>query len=127
MLGLNKVMLIGEVAEKAELRYTPEGTAVACFAVSVSQPLAAANGRLQRDSECFSVVAWRELAERCEEELERGTPVYVEGRMRNHVWRDVMGRQMLRTEIIAEKVLVLTSEDAGEAERYQDYELQWRE
>jgi len=127
VLGLNKVMLMGEVGEKAELRYTPDGTAVACFTIGVSHATATSSGKLQRGTDWFSVVTWRELAERCEEELEPGVAVYVEGRLRNHIWRDALGRQMVRTEVIAEKLVVLTADDGAYAEKYTDYEYQWRD
>jgi len=124
MLGLNRVLLAGEVGDKPEVRYTPEGAAVACFSVVVSRSWAGPGGRTQRESESYGVVAWRELAERCGEDLEPGMSVYVEGRLRNHTWRDVLGRQLVRTEIVAERVIVMESEDASEPENRYDYEYQ---
>jgi single-strand DNA-binding protein len=124
-------MLIGEVSERPELRFTPEGTAVACFSIAVTRVWSGPGGRAQREAEHFSVVAWRELAERCEEDLEPGDCIYLEGRLRNHTWRDMLGRQMSRTDVVAERVAVLQDEDGSEPEgrpdgRY-DYELQWRD
>lgn len=124
MLGLNRVQLVGEVGEKPEVRYTPEGSAVACFSVVVTRSWAGPGGRTQREAESYGVVAWRELAERCGEDLEPGMGVYVEGRLRNHSWRDVLGRQLTRTEVIAERVIVLEPEEAGEPESRYDYEFQ---
>ena len=126
MLGVNKVILLGEVSEQPELRYTPEGAAVACFPITVCRALSGPGNKAQKENETFNVVAWRELAERCEDELEPGMYVYLEGRLRNHFWRDALGRQMIRTEIIAERVLVLEPEDVEADNRY-DYEYQWRE
>ena len=127
MLGLNRVMLIGEVGERPEVRRTPEGSAVASFNLVVGRTMVASGGRAQREAECLSVVAWRELAERCGESLEAGTCVYVEGRLRNHSWRDMLGQQLSRTEVIAERVLLLEPDDVAEPESRYDYEYQWRE
>lgn len=127
MLGLNKVMLIGEVVEKPELRYTPEGTAVAVYSIAVSRPCLSPNSRAHKDTDWFSVVAWRELAELCADDLDLGTYIYLEGRLRNHTWRDAVGRQMTRTEIIAEKVAVLGQDQSSEPEGRYEYEYHWRD
>ena len=124
MLGLNRVLLVGEVGDKPEVRYTPEGCAVACFSIVVGRSWAGPGGRTQRESESFCVVAWRELAERCGEDLEPGMGINVEGRLRNHSWRDVLGRQLVRTEVVAERVIVLDADDTVEPESRYDYEYQ---
>jgi len=122
MLALNKVILAGEISEKPELRYTPEGTAVACFSIAVVNVSGAQNGRIHRTIERFGVVAWRQLAELCEQELDEGTAVYVEGHLTNHMWRDPVGRQMARTEVVAEKIQVIQSS----YERNRELESRWR-
>ncbi|MGQ9554463.1 MAG: single-stranded DNA-binding protein [Anaerolineae bacterium] len=130
MLGVNRVILLGEISERPELRYTLEGSAVACFPITVCRAWSAPGSRAQKENETFNVVAWREMAERCEDELEPGTYVYLEGRLRNHCWRDALGRQMMRTEIIAERVFVLepeSIEDDNHADSHYDYEYQWRD
>ena len=126
MLGLNRVTLMGEVTEKPELRYTPEGTAVVAFAVAVSRACVAPHARAHKEVEWFNVVAWRELAEQCAEEFEAGTLIYLEGRLRNHVWRDALGRQVVRTEIIAERSTVL-GQDPPEFDSRDDSECHWRD
>ena len=126
MLGLNRVTLMGEVAEKPELRYTPGGTAVAVFALAVPHTCAVPHSRAHRETDWFNVVAWRELAEHCAEEFDVGTCIYLEGRLRNHVWRDAMGRQVVRTEIIVESSAVMGHEMA-EPENRDDYDYHWRD
>jgi len=127
MLGLNKVIIIGQVSERAELRYTPEGVAVVCFTVTICRPFAAPGGRALKEMDSFPVVAWRELAERCEDELQPGSDVHVEGRLRNHTWRDALGRQMSRAEIIAERIVMLDTDEPAETQGRYDYDYQWRE
>lgn len=126
MLGLNRITLIGEVTEKPELRYTPEGTAVAAFAVAVSRASVPPHSRAHKEMDWFNVVVWRELAEQCAAEFEAGTLVYLEGRLQNHVWRDAMGRQVVRTEIIAERSTVL-GQDLTDSESRDDYDCHWRD
>ena len=126
MLGLNRVTLMGEVAEKPELRYTPEGTAVAVFTVAVTRACVTAQARAHREADWFNVVAWRELAEHCADEFDVGTFIYLEGRLRNHIWRDAMGRQVVRTEIIAETSTVL-GQDLPAVEGRDDYDCHWRD
>ncbi len=127
-MGLNRVTLMGEVAEKPELRYTPEGTAVTVFSVAVGRTCATPNSRPHKELDWFNVVAWRELAQLCDNELDAGTPIYLEGHLKNHIWRDAIGRQMVRTEIIVERVAVLGSDGSSEPESRYDYDYtQWRE
>lgn len=127
MLGLNRVTLMGEVVEKPELRYTPEGTAVAVFTIAVSRTCVPLNSRAHKEVDWFNVVAWRELAEVCADDLDVGTYIYLEGRLRNHVWRDALGRQMSRTEIIAERAAVLGQDASPGADGRYDYEYHWRD
>lgn len=127
MIGVNKVMLVGELCERPELRYTPEGTAVACFSIAVTRACAGPGMRTQRDTDCFGVVAWRDLAEYCHQELEPGMCVCLEGRLKNHTWRDVLGRQTTRTEVIAERITVMDDADWADADSRYDYEVHWRD
>jgi single-strand DNA-binding protein len=127
VIGLNKVILLGQVADKPEVRYTPDGAAVACFGLAVTRLAAVSGQRPQRDTQCFSVVAWRELAELCAQDLHPGLWVYVEGRLHNHTWRDALGRPMVRTEVIAERMVVLEREGLGGHEAHYEFDSMWRE
>lgn len=127
MLGLNRVTLMGEVAEKPELRYTPEGAAVAVFTMAVPRTCISSNSRPHKELDWFSVVAWRELAEFCADDLDLGTCVYLEGHLRNHTWRDAIGRQLTRTEVIAERVAVLGQDMFSDSEGRYEYEYHWRD
>ena len=81
--GLNKVMIIGSLGRAAEMRYTPTGRPITSFSVVVEREGAQAEGAV----DWFSVVAWDSLAEACNEQLEDGLLVYVEGHLQTRGFR----------------------------------------
>lgn len=107
MVGLNKVMVIGHMGTDPEMRYTPNGTPVTSFRVATSRTYTSSDGERQQDTEWFTVVAWSQLAERCNEYLSKGRRVYVEGRLRSRSWQGQDGSNRFSNEIIASSVLFL--------------------
>jgi single-strand DNA-binding protein len=105
--GLNKVMLIGRLGHDPEMRYTPSGRAVTTFNVATSRSWNTANGDRRTETEWFRVVAWGNLAEICNQLLRKGQQVYIEGRLKNHRWQDDNGTQHIRTEIVANEMIIL--------------------
>jgi single-strand DNA-binding protein len=105
--GLNKVMIIGNVGRDPEMRYTPGGKPVTSFSVATSRSWVTADGERHEATEWFSVVAWRNLAEFCNQSLGKGSRVYVEGRLQTRSWEDQNGQKRFRTEVVAEEVILL--------------------
>ena len=105
--GLNKVMLIGRLGRDPEMRYTPSGRAVTTFNVATSRSWNTANGDRRTETEWFRVVAWGNLAEICNQLLRKGQQVYIEGRLKNYRWQDENGTQHIRTEIVANEMIIL--------------------
>jgi len=105
--GLNKVMLIGRLGRDPEMRYTPSGRAVTTFPVATSRSWNTSNGDRRTETEWFRVVAWGNLAEICNQLLYKGQQVYIEGRLKNHRWQDEHGTQHIRTEIVANEMIIL--------------------
>ena len=105
--GLNKVMLIGRLGRDPEMRYTPSGRAVTTFPVATSRSWNTSNGDRRTETEWFRVVAWGNLAEICNQLLHKGQQVYIEGRLKNHRWQDEHGMQHVRTEIVANEMIIL--------------------
>ncbi len=105
--GLNKVMLIGRLGRDPEMRYTPSGRAVTTFNVATSRSWNTANGDRRTETEWFRVVAWGNLAEICNQLLRKGQQVYIEGRLKNYRWQDDNGTQHIRTEIVANEMIIL--------------------
>ncbi len=109
--GLNKVMLIGRLGRDPEMRYTPSGRAVTTFNVATSRSWNTSNGERRTETEWFRVVAWGNLAEICNQLLHKGQQVYIEGRLKNHRWQDEEGNQHVRTEIVANEMIILGDRD----------------
>lgn len=107
MVGLNKVMIIGNLGTDPEMRYTPNGNAVTSFRMATSRAYTTADGERHQDTEWFTVVAWNQLAEQCNQYLAKGRRAYVEGRLRSSTWQSQDGQPRFRIEIVASRVLFL--------------------
>ena len=107
MAGLNKVMIIGNLGADPEMRYTADGTALTSFRVASSRTYSSPDGERKEETEWFSVVTWRKLAEQCSQFLQKGRKVYVEGRLQTRSWDTPEGERKYRTEVIAERVMFL--------------------
>ena len=115
--GLNKVLIIGSLGRDAEMRYTPTGRPITSFSVVVERKGAQAEEAV----DWFTVVAWDSLAEACNEQLERGKLVYVEGRLQARGFQKG-SQKHYRSEVVAEVVIPL--EDASpSADEDQEEEL----
>jgi single-strand DNA-binding protein len=116
---LNKIMLIGNLGRDPELTVTSEGTPVTKFSLAVSRRYKGANGEQKEETEWFSVVAWRHLAEICEQYLHKGSKVYIEGRLSQRKYTDREGVQRTAVEVIASDMQMLDrkpqEETAGSA------------
>ena len=106
MSGLNKVMVIGNLGADPEMRYTADGAALTSFRIAASRNYTDPEGERHEETEWFSVVTWRKLAEQCSQFLQKGRRVYVEGRLQTRSW-ETDGQKHYRTEVVAEKVLFL--------------------
>ncbi len=107
MAGLNKVMIIGNLGSDPEMKFLPSGTPVATFRIAVNDSYSGQDGERKEETEWFSIVAWRQLAEMCTQYLSKGREVYVEGRLRTRSWDGPDGQKRYRTEVVAHTVLFL--------------------
>lgn len=107
MVGLNKVMIIGNVGTEPEMRYTASGNPVTSFRIATSRTHTSPEGERKQETEWFTVVAWNQLAERCNQYLTKGRRAYVEGRLQTRSWEGPDGQRRYRTEIVANTVLFL--------------------
>ena len=112
MAGLNKVMLIGNVATDPEMRYTANGNAVTSFRMAVNRNYSGQDGERREETEWFTIVTWNKLAETCSQFLQKGRSAYVEGRLQTRSWEGQDGQRRFRTEVIANTVQFL---DRGQA------------
>lgn len=105
--GLNKVLLIGNLGRDPEMRYTPSGTPVTTFNLASSRTWSTPDGERREVTEWFNIVAWRRLAEICNQHLCKGSRVYVEGRLQTRTWDDAEGLRHHRTEVVAHEMIIL--------------------
>jgi single-strand DNA-binding protein len=105
--ALNQVMLIGNLTRDAELRYTPNGSAVTRFSLAVNERFRDKSGNDQERTHYIDVNVWRELAE-ASATLAKGDPVFVIGRLVNDSWTDKDGNKRFTTRIEGSRVEHLT-------------------
>ena len=107
MSGINKVFIIGRLGKDPEVRYTPNGDAVANFSIATSDEWKDKDtGVKKENTQWHNIVAWRRLGEICGEYLHKGSQCYVEGKLQTRSWDD-NGVKKYMTEIIANNVQFL--------------------
>ena len=102
---LNRVILIGRLTRDPELRYTPNGTAVASFTLAVDRFRTNAQG--EREADFIPIVVWQKQAENCANYLGKGSLAAVDGRMQVRSYDDKDGIRRWVTEVIADTVRFL--------------------
>lgn len=106
--GVNKVILIGNLGRDPEIRYMPNGGAVANLALATSEVWKdKTTGEQQEKTEWHRVVMFRRLAEIAGEYLKKGSKVYIEGRLQTRKWQDNQGQDRYTTEIIGNEMQML--------------------
>jgi len=107
MASLNKVFLIGNLTRDPELRYTPSGLAVTTFTIAANRSYTTQSGEKKDTATFMRIVAWGKRAETCGEYLNKGSLVFVEGRIQNRTWQASDGTQRYTVEVIANNVQFL--------------------
>lgn len=118
MANLNKVFLIGNLTRDPELRYVPSGTAVATFTVAMNRAYTLPTGEKKQEASFIRVVVWGRRAEVCGEYLNKGSLVFVEGRLQTRSWEGQDGGRRSSVEVVADNVQFLgrtTQKAPGEA------------
>lgn len=102
---LNRVILIGRLAQDPELRYTTSGVAVANFSLAVERPYTSQAG--EREVDFIDIVTWRKLAETCANNLQKGRLVAVQGRLQVRSYEANDGTRRRVAEVVADEVRFL--------------------
>ena len=112
--GVNKVILIGNAGKDPEVRYMPNGNAVANLTLATSESWKDKNtGETQERTEWHRVVFFRRLGEIVGEYVKKGSKIYVEGKLQTRKWQDQNGQDRYTTEIVADEMQMLDSRGAG--------------
>jgi single-strand DNA-binding protein len=108
--GINKVILVGNLGKDPEVRYMPNGNAVANITLATSETWKdKQSGEQKEQTEWHRVVFYQRLAEIAGEYLKKGSKVYIEGKLRTRKWQDKDGQDKYMTEIIADEMQMLDS------------------
>jgi len=113
--NLNKVFLMGNLTRDPELKYTPQGTAVAKFAIAVNRQFKGGDGEMKKEVNYFNIVVWGKSGENCSKFLSKGRPVFVEGRLQNRSYETQDKQKRTVTEIVADSVQFLGGGGPGGA------------
>jgi len=112
--GVNKVILIGNLGNDPDVRYTASGAAVANISLATAESWRdKESGEQQERTEWHRVVFFGRLAEIVAEYLKKGSQIYVEGRLQTRKWQDKDGKDRYSTEIVANEMQMLGSRSGG--------------
>ena len=116
--SVNKVILLGNVGQDPEVKYTASGVPVAKVSLATNERFKDRNDQWQDRTEWHSVVAWQRLAEVVGEYVRKGSKLYVEGKLQTSTWEDRQhGEKKYRTEIVARDIVLLGSWNNGQEGR----------
>ncbi|WP_108944620.1 single-stranded DNA-binding protein [Shewanella halifaxensis] len=101
--GVNKVILVGNLGQDPEVRYMPNGNAVANITVATSESWKDQQGQQQERTEWHRVVMFGKLAEITGEYLRKGSQVYLEGKLQTRKWKDQSGQDRYTTEVVVDQ------------------------
>ena len=114
MASVNKVILIGNLGKDPETRYLPSGDAVANFSIATTETFKDKSGAKQEHTEWHRISFFGRQAEIAGEYLKKGSPVYIEGRIRTRKWQDKEGQDRFTTEIVGDRMQLLGSRGGSE-------------
>ena len=113
MASVNKVILIGNLGKDPETRYLPSGDAVTNISLATTDTWKDKSGEKQEHTEWHRVAFFGKTAEIAGEYLKKGSPVYVEGRIRTRKWQDKEGQDRYSTEIVGDRMQLLGGRGGG--------------
>lgn len=116
-MSINKVILIGNLGQDPEVRYTPGGLAIANLSIATTESWNDKNtGQKQEKTEWHRVVVMGKLAELCKQYLSKGRQVYVEGGLQTRQWQDKEGQTRYTTEVRAQSVQFLGGQKGAQTQ-----------
>jgi single-strand DNA-binding protein len=108
--GVNKVILVGNLGQKPDMKYTQSNTAVANLSLATSESWKDKDsGDLKTKTEWHRVVYFGKLAEIAEQYLDKGSKIYIEGKLQTRKWQDQAGNDRYTTEVLGQELTMLDS------------------
>ena len=117
--GVNKVILVGNLGQKPEMRYTATQSAVANLSIATTESWKdKETGEMRDKTEWHRVVYFGKLAEIVEKYLDKGSKVYVEGKLQTRKWQDKSGADRWTTEIVGNELTMLDSRSGSQQNEF---------
>ena len=114
MASVNKVILVGHLGADPEMRYMPNGDAVASLRLATTEQWKdKTTGEKKEATEWHRVVLWRRLGEVAGQYLKKGAQIYIEGSLKTRKWQDKEGQDRYTTEIVADVMKMLGGRPEG--------------
>jgi single-strand DNA-binding protein len=107
MRSLNKVTLIGNLGADPDYQQLEGNVAVAKFSLATTETFKDRNGQTQSSTDWHTVVLWRSLAELAHKYLQKGSLVYIEGKLKTRSYDDREGNKRYVTEVVGEQLIML--------------------
>lgn len=116
MRGLNKVTLIGNLGKDPETQQLEGNLSVAKFSLATTEIFKDRSGQSQSQTEWHTIVLWRSLADLAGKYLQKGSLVFIEGKLKTRQFEDKEGKKHYVTEVVAEQLIMLDKKVAVENE-----------
>ena len=115
--GVNKVILVGNLGQKPEMRYTKDQQPIANFSIATSESWKdKSSGDMMERTEWHNITFFGRIAEVVERYLDKGSKVYIEGRLQTDKWEDENGNKRSATKIIGSNMQMLDSKGGSQSD-----------
>lgn len=112
-MSFNKIIIVGNLGRDPELRYTPQGAAVCSFSMATNEKRRDKGGDMQDVTTWFKITLWHKQAETASKYLTKGSPVYIEGRLRVEEYTDRDGKNRQSLEVNGTDMQFISAGTAG--------------
>lgn len=110
-MSVNKVILIGNLGQKPEIKYTSSKQPVTNFSLATTERWFDKEGKKQQKTEWHKIVVWGKQAEHCVQYLDKGRECYIEGKLTTRDWEDKQGNKRTTTEVLVSQVVFLSDKE----------------
>ena len=119
--GVNKVILVGNLGQKPEIRYTKDSKPIASFSIATSGSWKdKTTGDMVEKTEWHNVTFFGRIAEVAEQYLDKGSKVFVEGKLQTDKWEDENGNKRSATKIIGNNMQMLDSRGSNNSSSFDE-------
>lgn len=120
-MNVNKVFIAGNITREPDLKYIPSGTAVCSFGVAINNKWTDKDGQKHEDVVFVDVEAWSRIGEVISEHLTKGSPIFVEGRLKLDQWTDKDGSKRSKVKVVCERMQFVGSKSDGPSDSRSEY------